>query len=72
VDDGLLRPCSLGTHPEWLTPWDEKEPTPPAGYVVSFVSFHEWGFRVPASRFMRALPHYYGVDLHKFNPNSIA
>jgi hypothetical protein len=37
-----------------------------------FVSFHEWGFGVPASRFMRALLHYYGVELHNFNPNSIA
>jgi hypothetical protein len=27
---------------------------------------------VPASRFMRALLHYYGVELHNFNPNSIA
>jgi hypothetical protein len=30
------------------------------------------GFGVPASRFMRALLHYYGVELHNFNPNSIA
>jgi hypothetical protein len=27
---------------------------------------------MPASRFMRALPHYYGVEVHNFNPNSIA
>lgn len=27
---------------------------------------------MPACRFMRALPHYYGVELHIFNPNSIA
>jgi hypothetical protein len=27
---------------------------------------------VPTSRFMRALLHYYGVELHNFNPNSIA
>jgi hypothetical protein len=27
---------------------------------------------VPASRFMQALLHYYGVELHNFNPNSIA
>jgi hypothetical protein len=40
--------------------------------VLSFVSFHERGFRVPASRFMRALLHYYGVELHNLNPNSIA
>jgi hypothetical protein len=47
-------------------------PTPPPRYVLSFVSFHERGFGVPASRFMRALLHYYGVELHNFNPNSIA
>jgi hypothetical protein len=39
--------------------------------VVSFTSFHERGFGVPASCFMQALPHYYGVELHNFNPNSI-
>jgi hypothetical protein len=42
------------------------------GYVESITSFHEWGFRVPTSRFMRALSHYYGVELHNFNPNFIA
>jgi hypothetical protein len=26
---------------------------------------------MPASRFMQALPHYYGVELHNFNSNSI-
>jgi hypothetical protein len=43
-----------------------------SGYVLSFVSFHERGFRVPASRFMRAILHFYGVELHNLNPNSIA
>ena len=42
------------------------------GYIVSFTSFHERGFGVLASRFMQALPYYYGVELHNFNPNSIA
>jgi hypothetical protein len=42
------------------------------GYVVSFILFHERGFGVPAIRFMRALLHHYGVELHNFNPNSIA
>jgi hypothetical protein len=51
---------------------DEEEPTPPAGYIVSFVSFHERGFGVSARRFLQALPYYYGVELHNFNPNSIA
>jgi hypothetical protein len=45
---------------------------PPVGYIVSFTSFHERGFGVPASCFKQALPHYYGVELHNFNPNSIA
>ena len=72
VDGVLLCPRSLRTHPEWLSPKDKEEPTLPAGYVVSFVSFHEWGFGLPTSRFMRELPHYYGMEVHNFNPNSIA
>jgi hypothetical protein len=55
-----------------MVPSSGADPTPPPGYVLSFVSFHERGFGVPASRFMRALLHYYGVELHNFNPNSIA
>jgi hypothetical protein len=47
-------------------------PSPPSGYVVSFVSFHERGFGVPASRFMRAILHHYGVELHNLSPNSIS
>jgi hypothetical protein len=47
-------------------------PSPPPGYVVSFVSFHERGFGVPASRFMRVILHVYGVELHNLSPNSIS
>ena len=43
----------------------------PLGYVVCFLAFLDRGFRILASRFMRALVHYYGVELHNFNPNSI-
>jgi hypothetical protein len=71
-DAGLLRPRSYGVHPEWLALRDEQELAPSVGYVGSFTSFHERGFMVPASHFMRALSHYYGVELHNFNPNSIA
>jgi hypothetical protein len=46
--------------------------SPPPGYVVSFVSFHERGFGVPVSRFMRAILHNYGVELHNLSPNSIS
>jgi hypothetical protein len=72
VVDGLLRPLSGGPQPEWMAPASEGDPTLPPGYVVSFIPFHERGFGVPASHFMRALLHYYGVELHNFNPNSIA
>jgi hypothetical protein len=72
VAEGLLHPLSDGPQPEWLAPGSEADPTPPSGYVVSFTPFHERGFGMPTSRFMRALLHYYGMELHNFNPNSIA
>ena len=72
VDDGLLRPVTDPNRPEWIAPSGEPEPRPRDGNVVSFVSFHERGLGLPVDRFMRALPHYYGVELHNFNPNSIA
>ena len=72
VDDGLLRPVTDPTRPEWIAPGGEPEPRPRDGYIMSFVSFHEHGLGLPADQFMRALSHYYGVELHNFNPNSIA
>jgi hypothetical protein len=50
----------------------EAAPSPPPGYIVSFVSFHERGFGVPASRFMRAILHHYGVEMQNLTPNSIS
>jgi hypothetical protein len=70
--DGLLRPLSGDPQPEWMVPSSGAAPSPPSGYVLSFVSFHERGFGVPASRFMRVILHFYGVELHNLNPNSIA
>jgi hypothetical protein len=72
VADGLLRPLSGDPQPEWMAPLSGVAPSPPSGYVLSFVSFHERGIRVPASRFMRAILHFYGVELHNLSPNSIA
>ena len=63
---------ALPDRPEWIASSGEPELRPREGYVVSFVSFHERGLGLSADRFMRALPHYYGVELHNFNPNSIA
>ena len=71
VEAGLLRPITDPGEPEWIAPGNESEPRPRDGYVVSFVVFHERGFGSPVDNFMRALPHYYGVELHNFNPNSI-
>jgi hypothetical protein len=71
--DGLLRPRTSRDLPEWrVPPKDHREPTPPEGYVVSFITFHERGLGVPPSQFMRAIPHYYGVELHHLAPNSIS
>jgi hypothetical protein len=57
---------------EWIPPASGTAPSPPSGYVVSFVSFHERGFGVPASRFMRAILYNYEVELHNLSPNSIS
>jgi hypothetical protein len=72
VAEGLLCPLSGDSQPEWMAPPSGAAPSPPPGYVVSFVSFHERGFGVPASRFMRAILHVYGVELHNLSPNSIS
>lgn len=72
VDGGLLHPRTFVAYPEWLALVDEEELTLPAGYIISFVPFYERGLGVPTRHFMRALPHYYRVGLHNFNPNSIA
>ena len=71
VDDGLLRPVTDPNRLEWIALGSEPEPRPRDGYIVSFVAFHEHGLGLSVDRFMRALPHYYGVELHNFNPNSI-
>ena len=71
VDDGLLCSVTDPNRPEWIAPRGEPELRPHDGYIVSFVAFHERGLGLPADRFMWALPHYYGVELHNFNPNSI-
>jgi hypothetical protein len=64
VHNGLLQPRTSRTQSEWrVPPSDHQEPAPPEGYVVSFVCFHKRGFGVLANPFMRALLHYYKVEL---------
>jgi hypothetical protein len=55
-----------------VPPVTDREPNPPNGFVVSFIRFHERGFAVPASCFMRGLCYHYGVELHNFAPNAIS
>jgi hypothetical protein len=57
VADGLLRPLSGDSQPEWMAPPSGAAPSLLPGYVLSFVSFHERGFGVPTSRFMRSILH---------------
>jgi hypothetical protein len=40
---------------EWVAPGSERLPSPPAGYIVSFLEFHERGFGMPAHDFFREL-----------------
>jgi hypothetical protein len=72
VADGLLCLLFGDPQPERMAPPSGAAPSPPSRYVLSFVSFHERGFGVPASRFIQAILHFYGVELHNLNPNSIA
>ena len=45
VKKGLL--CTRTTVNEWIIPGGEDVSSPPDGYVVSFIPFHEWGFTTP-------------------------
>ena len=68
----LLVPNTNPVRPMWIAPKSETTPNPPSGYVVSLARLHERGFGVPAGRFIRALCHHYGVDLHNLAPNAIS
>jgi hypothetical protein len=73
VSAGQLAANEDGRPAEWIVPpAGDHAPNPPSGYVVSFTCFHERGFAAPASRFMRALCHHYGMELHNFAPNAIS
>jgi hypothetical protein len=52
VDAGLLWHQTTGPQPEWIAPHNEQVLNSSAGCIISFTPFHEWGFGVPASRFM--------------------
>jgi hypothetical protein len=66
VEEGLLHPVTDAVALEEGV----DVPNLPAGYVLSFVAFHERGLRILTSRFLQALPSWYEVELYNFNPNS--
>jgi len=72
VATGLLAPNTDPTRLVWIVPKSETTPNPPSGYVVSLARLHERGYDIPADRFIRALCHHYGVELHNFAPNAIS
>ena len=56
------------TTEEWRLPDEEDVLSPPYGYVISFVHFHERGFATPAHRFLRGLLHYYQIEWRHSSP----
>lgn len=66
---GLLPPQTEAR--EWLAPGNEGSPSPPDGYVVSFMAYHTHGFSMPAHHFLREVLHHYKVGLHELAPNSM-
>ncbi|CAN6235044.1 unnamed protein product [Urochloa humidicola] len=72
-ESGVLPRITDSSRPEWIVPpASHREPNPPPGYVVSLAPLHERRFGSPAGRFIRALCHHYGVELHNFAPNAIS
>jgi hypothetical protein len=63
VEDGLLRPVTNVTQPEWIILGNEDKPDPPTSYIVSFTHFHEQGFRMPMSNFFCGLLHHNGIKM---------
>ena len=61
VKKGLL--CARTMANEWIIPGGEDVPSPPDGYVISFIPFHERGFVTRPHRFLRGLLHHYGLEL---------
>ena len=72
VNSRLLHPITDEGALEWtVPPANGRESNPPPGYVVCIQLFLEQGFGTPIGRLIRAILHYYRVELHNLNPNSV-
>lgn len=69
ISMGALRQYSNAD--EWRFPAREAALEPGDDFFISFASFHERGFGVPAHPFFRGSLFYYGVELQHLNPNGI-
>jgi hypothetical protein len=50
IEEGLLYPITDAVAPEWIVPEEGIDMlNPSAGYVMSFVAFHEQGLGIPVS-----------------------
>jgi len=64
--EGLVKKvllCARTMVMEWIVPGGEDVPSPPDGYVISFIPFHEHGLMTPPHRFLQGLLHYYEIEL---------
>jgi len=57
VARGMLHPCTSAM--EWMVPSGERSPSPPPGYIVSFLKFHERGLAKPIHDIFRGLLFHY-------------
>lgn len=68
VAEGVLPPCELI---DWQAAASEEFPTPNTCDLVVFLPFFYFGLGLPTSEFFRGLLHFYGINIHHLNLNSI-
>jgi hypothetical protein len=54
-----------------VPPLGSRRPEPRSDEVVVLAAFFERGLGLPANRFFRGLLHFYGLELHHLNPNTV-
>jgi hypothetical protein len=54
----------------WV-PEDPSFPSPVGGYMVSIMTFYEWGFHMPPHRFLHSPLRYYDLKLHHLTPSGV-
>lgn len=67
MNKGFLHPQESG----WHLPQGEPFPEPRQDETVVFALFYERGFELPVHPFLRALLHYYQLELQHLNPNGL-